>query len=163
MDSEDTFALPKEETKKEPFIEESFPMVDPDQVEKELTQEFIKMQENMPAQDVAAHFFQMYYPIYVQLLNGLSNKDARRVAQHVVQWPLEDENPKFNDEKAKQAFAVGIRLNDCKMIMKTFVEMERTKEYLAKKAENEKQEAEKSDTLNTDGLTITQGEKNNGN
>lgn len=138
MDTEDTFALP--ETNPQPFIEESFPMVDPNQVEKELTEEFIKAQENMPAHDVAAHFFQMYYPVYVQLLNGLSNKDARRVAQHVVQWPLEDENPHFNDEKAKQAFAVGIRLNDCKMIMKTFVEMERTQAFLAQKAEQEKQE-----------------------
>jgi len=134
-DTENSFALPEE---KEQFIEESFPMVDPNQVEKELTDEFIKMQENMPAHDVAAHFFKMYYPIYVQLLSGLSNKDARRVAQHVVQWPLEDDSPHFNDEKAKQAFAVGIRLNDCKMIMRTYVEMERTQEFLKQKEEQEK-------------------------
>ena len=125
-------------------LEENFPLVDPAEVEKHLTEEFIKMQENMPPQDVAAHFFQMYYPIYRQLLSGLSNKDARRVAEHVVQWPLEDENPKFNDEKAKQAFQVGVRLIDCKLIMKTFVEMERHQQILAQKqqAEQEKQAAE---------------------
>lgn len=136
--NEDNFALPEEPIKSDaPYVAEQFPQVDPDQVEKELIGQFKEMQENMPHQDVAAHFFKMYAPIYKQLLDGLSNKDARRVAWHVVQWPLEDEHPKFNDEKAKQAFAVGIRLNDCKMIMRSFVEMERQQEIQVQKAKAE--------------------------
>lgn len=153
----DTFSL--EEPKKEAFIEETFPLVDEHEVEKQLIGQFQEMQENMPVEDVAAHFFQMYYPIYRQLLSGLSNKDARRVAEHVVQWPLEDENPKFNDEKAKQAFQVGVRLIDCKMIMKTFVEMERHKEIMEQKA---KQEAEKlaQEQTTTEVAVETKGETN---
>lgn len=138
----DTFALP-DETPKE-IMEEIFPLVDPDQVEKELIDQFKEMQENMPPADVAAHFFRMYNPIYKQLLGGLSNKDSRRVAENVVQWPLENSHPKFNDDKAKQAFQLGIRLLDCKFIMKSVVEMERLANAEASKAkvEAEKQSAE---------------------
>ena len=149
--SEDNFALPSETPI--PFIEESFDYVDPLQVEKQLTEEFIDMQKNMRPEDVAAHFFQMYYPIYESLLSGLSNKDARRVAQHVVQWPLEDQDPKFHDEKAKQAFQVGIRLLDCKMIMKSVVEIER-------QANLAQQQAEQAKTTTEQPVAETQGEEN---
>jgi hypothetical protein len=134
--SEDNFSLEKPEDK-EPYLEESFPKVDVDQVEKDLINQFQEMQQNMPAEDVAAYFFQYYMPIYRQLLARLSNKDARRVAEHVVQWPLVEDKPKFNEENAKQAFAVGIRLIDCKMIMRSHVEMERFK-----KIEEDKKAAE---------------------
>lgn len=161
--STDNFALPDENaTQAAPVvIEENFPLVDPHQVENQLIDQFKEMQENMPAEDVAAHFFQMYYPIYNQLLSGLSNKDARRVAQHVVQWPLEDENPKFNDKKAEQAFQVGIRLIDCKMIMRTFVEMERQKELTEQKAQEEAAKAENTATTEAPAVEAeTQGETN---
>lgn len=135
-DNEDTFSL----TTEEPVIEENFPILDEHKVEKELTEEFIKMQENMPAHDVAAQFFKMFYPQYKLLLSGLSNKDARRVAEHVVQWPLEVQNPKFGDIKAEQAFQVGVRLMDCKFIMRAYFEMERQQELLKQKQEAEKGE-----------------------
>lgn len=151
--SDDNFALeePKPEGTDNPtqFLQEEFPQVDPFQVEKELTEKFVDMQKDMPAEDVAAHFFQMYYPIYKQLLSGLSNKDARRVAEHVVQWPLEDENPKFHSTTAKQAFSVGTRLIDCKMIMKSFVEMERHKEMMEQRAKAEEEAALKASEQTT--------------
>lgn len=163
----DNFALPKEETEELPYIEENFPQVDPNAVEKDLIEKFKDMQQNMPMEDVAAHFFQMYYPIYVNLLAGLSNKDARRVAEHVVQWPLEDAYPKFTSDQAKQAFQLGIRLVDCKMIMKGVFEMERLKEAEAAKvaAEAEKQEAitgVAAETNNTTETSVEQGEQTNG-
>lgn len=130
----DTFALTDETPKQNENLTEIFPLVDPEQVTKELTEQFVEMQENMPPADVAAHFFKMYHPIYKQLLSGLSNKDARRVAEHVVQWPLEVQYPKFNDDKAEQAFQVGVRLLDCKFIMKSVVEMERIANAQAAKA-----------------------------
>ena len=135
----DTFALPSDEINE---LQQEFPMVDPVQVEKELTDQYIEMQKNMQPADVAAHFFQMFYPKYKQLLSGLSNKDARRVAEHVVQWPLHDSDPKFNDENAKQAFQVGVRLLDCKFIMKSVVEMERLANAEINKANAEKQNTE---------------------
>lgn len=158
-DTDDTFALPENNVvpTEQPYIEEQFPQVDPNKVEDELLEQFKEMQENMPAQDVAAHFFKMYYPIYGQLLNGLSNKDLQRVAKHVVQWPLEEENPFFNDDKAKQAFAVGIRLNDCKLIMRSFVEMERQQQILVDKAK-----AEQEQTNTTEQSVETKGEESNG-
>lgn len=122
----DNFSL--EQPKDENYIEEVFEQVDPNQVEKELLDKFKEMQANMPAEDVAAHFWQMYFPIYRQLLQGLSNKDVRRVAEHILQWPLEESHPNFTDKQAIQAFQLGIRLFDCKMIMKSAVEIERIKE-----------------------------------
>lgn len=142
----DTFALPDETVAPEPQMEEVFPLVDPDKVEADLRQQFQEMQENMPPADVAAHFFKMYYPPFKGLLGGLSNKDARRVAEHIVQWPLEVQHPKFNDEKALQAFQLGVRLLDCKFIMKSVVEMERLQQAQADiaKAEAEKQTTEQT-------------------
>lgn len=130
---QDTFALPEDK----PQEVEHFDLVDPVEVERDLTAKFVEMQENMPPADVAAHFFQMFYPKYKQLLSGLSNKDARRVAEHVVQWPLEVSDPKFNDPKAREAFQVGVRLLDCKFIMKSVVEMERISNAQIAKLEKE--------------------------
>lgn len=156
--SEDNFALPEENVKPtEPYIQEEFPQVDPNAVEQELVEKFQEMQENMPHQDVAAHFFQMYGPIYKNLVNALSSKDLKRLAWHAVQWPLEDENPKFHDEKAKQAFALAIRLSDCKMIMRTHFEMERMQEIQAQKLKSEQEAAEKAAQQ-----PLTEGEANNG-
>ena len=153
----DTFALPKE-NEEAPFIQEEFPQVDPNQVEKELLEQYKEMQDNMPAEDVAAHFWQMYFPMYKQLLGTLSNKDARRVAEHVVQWPLEDQDPKFNDEKARAAWQVGIRLIDCKMIMKSVVEMERLQ--LAQEAKLKAAEA--ANNTSTETSVENKGEETNG-
>lgn len=141
--NEDTFALIDETPKTEAMMQEVFPLVDPDQVEKELREQVQEMHQNMVPEDVATHFFKMYYPIYRGLLSGLSNKDARRVAEHVVQWPLEVQHPKFNDQKALQAFQTGIRLLDCKFIMKSAAEMHRLSEVEKSKLEAE---AKKQDT-----------------
>ena len=143
MENTDNFALEAAKSA-DPYIEEKFEQVDPNAVEKQLLDQFKEMQDNMPPEDVAAHFFQIYYPGYVSLLGTLSNKDARRVAQHVVQWPLEDQYPDFHSNEAKQAFQLGIRLLDCKMIMKGVVEMERVKEAQIMKQKNEQEAKEKA-------------------
>lgn len=146
MDNEDNFSLEEEQVG---VIEENYPKVDSKQVEKELTEQLLKQQENQNPEDVASHFFRLYYPVYKNLLGGLSNKDARKVAEHVVQWPLENENPTFTAEAAKQAFQIGIRLIDAKMIMKSVVEIQRTQEMLEARA---KQEAEKSTKAEIDAV-----------
>jgi len=159
----DTFALVDENAIVEDnFIEEIFPQVDPVQVEKELLEQFKEMQDKMPPEDVAAHFFRMYFPIYQGLLSGLSNKDARRVAEHVVQWPLEDEHPTFSSTQGKQAWQVGIRLIDCKMIMKGVFEMERLKEAQDNVAQTaaDKEQAEKQEAIV--GTMAEQGETEHG-
>lgn len=166
-ENNDTFALPEETPQDPPYMEEIFPQVDPNQVEKELLEQFKEMQANMPPEDVAAHFFQMYMPIYRQLLNGLSNKDARRVAEHVVQWPLEEAQPHFQNKQAMMAFQCGQRLIDCKMIMKGAFEMERVKEAQIMKMKNEaeKQEAITGEPVEQTNVTVEsvqQGEETNG-
>lgn len=136
----DNFAL---EEPKEAYIEEIYPQVDPNQIEKELIEQYKESQKNMPAEDVAAHFFRMFFPRYQSVLQGLSNKEARRVAEHVVQWPLEEEFPTFSSPEGKAAFQLGTRLLDCKMIMKGVFEMERLREAQEQQAKValEKQEA----------------------
>lgn len=123
-----------------PNIEKDFIPVDPDEIERELLKKANEQIGNAKPEDIASQFFQMYFPRYQSLLGGLSNKDARRVAEHVVQWPLHDENPKFNDDAAEEAFKIGVRLLDAKMIMRNIVEIERAQAQIdaakAKAAEN---------------------------
>jgi len=158
----DSFALPVEENNVEDAVfTEEFPYVDPDAEEARLREEFSAMQANMPQEDVAAYFFKMYYPVYVNLLQGLSNKDARRVAQHVIQFPLEDNNPHFHSKEAKEAFAVAIRLRDSYFIMKATQEMKRTAEFYEEKVKKEAEEKAAQET-NTAEQPAIEGEINNG-
>lgn len=162
---DNNFAIDDEVTTPVEQEQPEFAQVDPLQVEKELTEQFVDMQKNMQPEDVAAHFFQMFYPHYKQYLSTLSNKDLRRVAEHVVQFPLEDSNPSFHSQNAKNAFELGLRLNDCKMIMRNVIEMERM--VAAQQATDEqKAKLEAEQVTNTEVAQTTEtvqiGEQTNG-
>ena len=88
------------------------------------TQAAIKQAKNINPADTAAYFFQMMYPQFSSCVGSLSNKDARRLAQALVQFPLVDENPKFNSADAQRAFSIGLRLIDAKLIMRETLHME---------------------------------------
>lgn len=100
----------------------------PEQIEQDLIkkheQQALDAVNKMAPADIAASFFQQFYPLFKMRLAALSNKDARRVIDALVQWPLEDSNPKFNSDTAKEVFGLGIRLIDAKTIMRDTVEME---------------------------------------
>lgn len=135
---------------------EEFAQVDPLQVEKDLTNQFIDMQKNMNPEDVAAHFFQMFFPHYKAYLGTLNNKDLRRVAEHSIQFPLTDDNPTFHDPNAKKAFELALRLIDCKMIMRNVLEMERMVE--AQKATDEAKAKAEAEVKPEVEETVQEGE-----
>lgn len=100
----------------------------PEEIERDLVQQHeqqaLDAVNRMAPADVAASFFSQFYPLFKMRLSSLSNKDARRVIDALVQWPLEDSNPKFNSDTAAEVFGLGIRLIDAKTIMRDTVEME---------------------------------------
>jgi hypothetical protein len=87
-------------------------------------QEALDRYNNTNPADLAAQFFQMLYPEFRRRVSGLSNKDARRLALALVQYPLEDNDPHFHSSDAKQAFSLGLQLIDAKLIMRETVHME---------------------------------------
>lgn len=157
--AEDNFALP-EDKKEEAYIEEVYPQLDPDQVEKEMTEQFAEMQKNMPYQDVAAYHFGKYLPIYKKLIDDLYYKDAAQVAWHVVQWPAVDPKPTFITEKANQAFQVGTQLMRSKTIMLVHKELEHAQQMLEKQFELQEAAKAAENTNNTETPVETQGEAN---
>jgi hypothetical protein len=79
----------------------------------------------------AAFYFMQLWPLYKERVKGLSNKEARRLAEAVVQWPLEDEHPKFSTKEGAEAFSLGVRLIDCKTIVRDAYELERLNREVA--------------------------------
>lgn len=87
-------------------------------------QEVAELNAKRSPEEIAAGFFMQYYPSYKVLLGKLNRKDAMRLADALVAWPLEVEKPKFANSDGYTAFRLGLQLLDCKMVMRNVVEME---------------------------------------
>jgi hypothetical protein len=120
--------------------------VDPKEVERQLLEQAQKEFANANPEDVAAKFFELYFPLFKAHLSGLSNKDARRVAEHLVFWPRE-EHPKFNDKRANEAFQIGLRLLDCNRIIANVMNLQALQEQ--QEAQASKIEGEKDGKVET--------------
>lgn len=92
----------------------------------------IERAKNQKPEDTASWFFQMIWPRYLERVARLSNKEAKRVLEALVQWPLIDERPTFSSTEGKEAFSLGSRLIDAKTIMRDVVELEKLAEIAAK-------------------------------
>lgn len=106
----------------------------PEEIEQEMVRNHekaaLEAANKLTPADQASIFFQNFYPMFKQRLTVLSNKDARRLIDAIVQWPLEDENPKFNSDTAREVFTLGIRLLEAKTIMRNTVELENMQKIL---------------------------------
>lgn len=102
-------------------------------------------------EEIAANFFAQYYPLYKTLVEKLNRKDAVRLADALVAWPLEIQNPKFANGDAYQAFRIGLPLIDCKMIMRNVVEMENMQNALDDQSEDMVQSSEQNEVENNEG------------
>ena len=67
--------------------------------------------------EAAATMFYMYLPKYKQLVDTLSNKQARRVLKALVEVPLQNADYKHPTEEEKTAFLIGDRLLQAKFVM----------------------------------------------
>jgi len=85
---------------------------------KEVTDNLIKQtQENLTADQAASMVFKYYWPQYQLLVSKLSNKDARRLNEAVVGFPLEVVDKNFYSTEAKEAFKLAKTLMDAKFIL----------------------------------------------
>lgn len=105
--------------------------------------------KQLSPEEVASNFFRNYYPSYKLLVKKLNKKDAIRLADSLVGWPLEVNDPKFFSKDAKQAFWVANQLLDCKLIIRSAVEFERMQQAM-----------DQNETVNIDN--VIEGEANNG-
>jgi hypothetical protein len=110
----------------------------------------------MSPEEIAASFFKQHYPSYKLLISKLNKKDALRLADALVGWPLEVTDPNFFSKNAKHAFIIANQLLDCKLIMRSAVELE-----LMNKALTEKNTEEETSTVDNDNV-IEEGEIDNG-
>ncbi len=126
-------------------VESQFDKVFDPRTPEEIAKEFQDKEEaaaferakNQKPEDTASWFFQMIWPRYKERVAKLSNKEARRVLEAIVQWPLIDDRPTFSTEEGKEAFSLGSRLIDAKTIMRDVVELEKLHDMAAKKEEED--------------------------
>lgn len=108
-------------------------------------------------EEIAAGFFMQYYPSYKALMGRLNRKDAVRLADALVAWPLEIENPKFANSDGHTAFRLGLQLLDCKMVMRNVVEMENMQNAI-----DETQNSVVESSVDNEAVNNDEGEKVNG-
>ena len=103
----------------------------------------IKHAREMDPGKAAASYFMQLWPLYQARVRTLSNKEARRVCEAVVQWPLEDEKPRFNTQEGLEAFNLGVKLIDCKTVIRDAYELQRlNREVAADEVRNDVQTVE---------------------
>lgn len=85
-------------------------------------------EEQKPSfEDQAASTFHNLIPIWGRLTDSLSKKALTRVVDAIMEWPLQEEVPKFQSGKEMEAFKIGCTILDCKTIMISSVMEEKIK------------------------------------
>lgn len=85
---------------------------------KETTEKLVQQtQDNIKPDEAASMVFKYYWPQYKQLVSSLSNKDARRLNEAVVGFPLEVTDRNFYSTEAKEAFKLAKTLMEAKFIL----------------------------------------------
>ena len=115
-----------------------------------------KLQQQIKPEQAAEMVFKYYWPQYQRLVSTLSNKDARRLNEAVVGYPLEVTSKNFFSKEAKEAFALAKTLMDAKFIIQQKVIQEAIGELEAKT--NEETTVVSSET----NETVIEGEIANG-
>lgn len=67
--------------------------------------------------ELATTTYGLYLPKFQALVNGLSNKQLKRVLLAAIEHPLYDAKPKFTTEQERTAFALSTHLLEAKMAM----------------------------------------------
>jgi hypothetical protein len=109
--------------------------------------------QSILAPDQAATMvFKYYWPVYQKLVSKLSNKDARRLNEAVVGYPLEVLDKNFYSDNAKEAFKIAKALMDAKFVLQQKVLAEAIQQ-------NQANEGETSVESPTNINTENEGEK----
>lgn len=116
-----------------------------------------KLQQQIKPEQAAEMVFKYYWPQYKSLVSSLSNKDARRLNEALVGYPLEVTNKNFFSKEAKEAFALAKTLMDAKFVIAQAVLGDAIRELETKT--NEETTVVSSET----NETVNEGETVNGN
>jgi hypothetical protein len=114
-----------------------------------------KMQDQIKPDQAASMVFQYYWPQYRSLVSKLSNKDARRLNEALVGFPLEVTDKNFYSTEAKEAFKLAKTLMDAKFILQQKVITE-----AINKLENK--EGDTTVVSQSNNETVNEGETVNG-
>jgi hypothetical protein len=97
--------------------------------------------EVVAPEDQAASTFHSMLPIWKRIRSTMSAKAKDRVMDAIIEWPLNEKIPKFQNKKEFELFKLGLTLLDCKSIMVSSVVQEKMKK-------NKEVSTEVSDELN---------------
>lgn len=98
-------------------------------------------------EDVAATLFKLYQPKFVQLVDRLPLKQARRVLKRLVTYPLADKQYAPKSEAEKNAWAIGDRLLEAKYVMTIFAMSEQMNKKVSAEAQEEAKIVKVEDVL----------------
>lgn len=115
--------------------------------------------KNMKPEDMAAHIYGMFLPHYLTAVSRLSLKEARRVLDGLIEYPLNVDKVDCKTEDGKNAFALGMRLLEAKNIMIASVEMDKMAATLQGRADKEKQDLEAASQPQTESVADSTGEQ----
>jgi hypothetical protein len=107
-----------------------------------------RLQKEIKPEQAAEMVFRYYWPQYQRLVSSLSNKDARRLNEAVVGYPLEVTNKNFFSKEAKEAFALAKTLMDAKFILQQRVIQDAIGELENKNEETTVVSSETNETVN---------------
>lgn len=88
-------------------------------VNEAIEQKVNEVQENVDAFEVAANMTGLYTPKFELLVKKLSTGQLRRLVNALVTYPLNEKDfiENCNSDELKNAFLIGDRLLQCKMLM----------------------------------------------
>lgn len=104
-----------------------------------MSEENNKVEPNqVSVEDKAAFAFKNLMPIWKRSLRSLSKKASERVINSVIEFPLAELEPKFQNAKEQELFQIGITILEANKVMTEAVIRERfikSKEQETKKGE----------------------------
>jgi HD superfamily phosphohydrolase len=90
----------------------------PAELEKELLeQKLAEATAKHNPEDVAAQLWTLYWPIYKNVVNRLSNKQLKRLLTNIIEVGLEDKKYHLVDKDEKQVYSIAMNLLNAKWQM----------------------------------------------
>ncbi len=100
-----------------------------EEVVQQTTNEMLEQaKQNIKPEQAAELVYRYYWPRYKSLVSNLSNKDARRLNEAVIGYPLEVTTKNFFSKEAKEAFSLAKTLLDAKFLLQHKVLTDKIKE-----------------------------------
>lgn len=75
-------------------------------------------EQQLPSkEDLAARDYQVLLPKFESKLLPMSRRQQQRVIMALLKYPLEDNKPHFSYTEEREAFYIGMQIQDCKLVL----------------------------------------------